>query len=94
MKSGNPEGGALMHVPLCRLHIQQEEQGNNYFNKERHFHIGILSPAFKKSNENPPCPSNNTLTTTCHQQETTTTSNSSSSPMNFCSKQPSPPSET
>lgn len=87
MESGSPEGNTLLHVLFLAVgSTSRKRKDKNYLDKEDIFHIGISSPAFKKKEETPPCPSNGALSTAYPQRETTTVFNTCSSPVNFCSK--------
>ena len=50
MELGNPQGGALKHIPLtAACIIRRKEEDKNYLSKGGHFSYRNLSPAFKKN---------------------------------------------
>lgn len=92
---GNPwRRRSHSHTTLAACITSRKKEGKNvtfFWCKEGINHTGeFYLLLFRKRKKIPPCPSSNTLTNACSQGETATTLNSRSSPMNFCSKQPSP----
>ena len=58
MELGSPEGGALLHIPplVAAWVTKGRRKMKTIEAREDIFHIGILSPAFKRRQEDPSLP--------------------------------------